>query len=256
VAVHPGVYALPLTDDLRFAADAAALLACRPGAALCNHSAAILWRLRVGVARPVHVIVPAPRRGPTLTGVIVHRSRTLTNADVRIHEGLPVTSPARVLLDIAPRLPDRDLERLRDEALFVQKITTQPEIEDQIARAGGHPGAGRFARVCGRRAKKSTTTDSGGEERLLRLIRAAGLPKPEQHVPMLGYELDFYWPHCGVAVEVDTYGTHSSPAKFEADRRRDARLLTEKRIAVIRMTDERIEQRPHEVVVVLARAVA
>jgi very-short-patch-repair endonuclease len=98
-------------------------------------------------------------------------------------------------------------------------------------------------------------TDSGPEERLLQLIRAAGLPEPRTQVPMLGYQLDFFWPQINLAVEVDAYGTHGSRARFEADRRRDARLLTERGIVVIRLTQAMIEQRPWEAVGLLARAI-
>ena len=40
----------------------------------------------------------------------VHRSRILEANDVRIRHGLPVTSPARTLLDIAPTATYRQLE--------------------------------------------------------------------------------------------------------------------------------------------------
>jgi very-short-patch-repair endonuclease len=72
---------------------------------------------------------------------------------------------------------------------------------------------------------------------------------------MLGYRLDFFWPDLALAVEVDAYGTHGSRARFEADRRRDARLLTEKGIVVLRLTRARIEDRPFETISLLARTI-
>ena len=71
---------------------------------------------------------------------------------------------------------------------------------------------------------------------------------------MLGYRLDMFWPLHRVAVEVDAYGTHGSPRRFAADRRRDARLLAERGIAVLRFTDRQIDQRPLETIATLARA--
>jgi len=221
---------------------------------LSHHSAATLWRLRPGIARPVHVTIPGDRGGPAPDGVIVHRSLTITPADVRIHEDLPVTSPARTLLDVASTLTDRDVERLLDEALFAQRILTLAEVRDVLARAGNRPGRARLARVADNHAR-CTKTDSPPEEKLLGLIRAAALPEPELQVHVLGYRLDFFWPALGVAVEVDAYGTHGSPARFESDRRRDAKLLTEKGITVLRLTRAAIEQRPFEAVGVLARAI-
>jgi very-short-patch-repair endonuclease len=184
----------------------------------------------------------------------VHHSRKLTPADLRIHHALPVTSPPRTLLDIAANLPDRDIERLLDEALFVRRLATHTELLDMVNRAGSHPGRTRLARLLGAHSR-STATDSVPAERMLRLIRVAGLPNPQLEVPMLDYRLDFYWPALRLAVEVDAYGTHGSPGRFEDDRRRDARLLTEMGVTVIRVTKLMIEERPLEALGVVARAI-
>jgi very-short-patch-repair endonuclease len=202
----------------------------------------------------VHVTIPGERGGPAPAGVVIHRSVTIAARDTRVHEGLPVTSTARTVLDVAATLPDRDVERLLDEALFVRRILTVAQIEDVLARAGGHPGRARLARVAGGHTD-STKTDSRPEERLLVLIRAAGLPEPRLRVYVLDYRLDFLWPELRLAVEVDAYGTHGSRARFEADRRRDARLLTEKGIVVLRVTEATIEHRPFEALGLVARAV-
>jgi very-short-patch-repair endonuclease len=252
--LHVGVYALPHTSDLPLAAETAALLACGDGAVLSHHTAATLWGLRPGVARPVHVTIPGDRGFPAPTGVKLHRSRTIGSADICIHDGLPVTSPARTLLDAAATLPDRDVERLLDEGLFVRRVLAIADVNEILSRAGNHPGRARLARVAATHSC-STRTDSPPEETLLALIRAAGLPDPQVQVYLLGYRLDFFWPELKLAVEVDAYGTHGSPARFEADRRRDARLLAEKGIVVLRLTRGTIEHRPFEALGLLARAI-
>jgi very-short-patch-repair endonuclease len=252
--VHPGVYALPHTLDLPHAPETAALLACGDGAALSHHTAATLWGLRPGVARPVHITIPGDRGFPAPTGVKLHRSRTIGSSDVCIHDGLPVTSVARTLLDVAATLPDRDVERLLDEGLFVRRVVAIGDVNETLSRAGNHPGRARLERVAATHSC-STKTDSPPEERLFALIRAAGLPAPQVQVYVLGYRLDFFWPELQLAVEVDAYGTHGSPARFEADRRRDARLLTERGIVVLRLTRATIEQRPFEALGLLARAI-
>lgn len=251
---HQGVYALPQTSELPLGAESAALLACGPAAALGDHTAAVLWRMRAGTARPVHVVIPAGRGPRNLAGVQIHRSATLTPADIRLHENLPLTSPARTLLDIAAHLPDRDLERILDEAMFALRIVRTAEIRDVLSRAGGHPGRGRLARTASEHTS-STRTESPPEEQMLLLIRAGDLPDPELQANVLGYRLDFYWPQLRLAVEVDSYGTHGSRTRFESDRRRDARLLTELGILVIRFTTRAIEERPIEVIARLARTI-
>jgi very-short-patch-repair endonuclease len=252
--VHRGVYAVPQTADTPLAAETAALLACGADAVLSHHSAATLWGLRPGVARPVHVTIIGARGFPRPAGVRLHRSRTLAATDIRLHESLRVTSPARALLDVAATLPDRDVERLIDEALFTRRLVTISEIADLLRRAGAHPGRARLERVASGHAH-STRTESPPEERMFGLIRGSGLPEPRLQVDVLGYRLDFFWPELRLALEVDAYGTHGSPARFEADRRRDARLLAEKRISVLRLTRSAIEERPLEAVALLGRAI-
>ena len=254
VRIHRGVYAVPHTGEIPLATETGALLACGPGAALSHHSAATLWGLRPGMARPVHVTIPGHRQGASPAGVVVHRSVTLTKADIRTHHGLPVTSPARTLLDVAATLPDRDVERLLDEALFARRLVTRAQVALVLKRSGNHPGRARLARLMDLHTD-STETESPPAEALYRLMRAAALPEPRLQVQMLEYRLDFYWPALALAVEVDAYGTHGSPARFEADRRRDARLLTEKGILVIRVTRIMIEQRRLEALGLVARAI-
>jgi very-short-patch-repair endonuclease len=254
IGVHRGVYALPHTADVPLAAEAGALLGCGAGSALSHHTASTLWRLRPGLARPVHVTIPALRGGPSLAGVEIHRSKTLARADVRLHDDLPITSPARTLLDVSAALTDRDIERMLDEALFVQRIVTAAHIRDVLKRAGGHPGRARLARVAGEH-KHSTRTESDPEEKLYTLIYVSDLPLPETQVPILGHPTDFFWRDLLLAVEVDAYGTHGSRARFESDRRRDARLLAEMGILVIRFTEQAIQTRPFEVIALLARTI-
>ena len=69
------------------------------------------------------------------------------------------------------------------------------------------------------------------------LIRAAALPEPRLQAHVLDYRLDFLWPELRLALEIDAYGTHGSRARFESDRWRDARLLAEAGIIVLRVTE-------------------
>jgi very-short-patch-repair endonuclease len=254
IRVHPGVYAVAHTAPIPLADETTALLACGDGALLSHHSAITRWRMRPGIARPIHVTIRAGRQGPAPDGVLVHRSTTLAAADARIHEGLPVTSPARTLLDVASTLTDRDIERLLDEAMFALRLVTRAQIADVLRRAGRHPGAATLARVY-RGHTRSTRTESEPEEQLLELIRAAGIPEPELQAYVLGHRIDYLWRAQGVAVEVDGYDFHSSPAAFERDRRRDGQLLTRAGIVVIRLTRRRIAEEPFAVVAELVRAV-
>lgn len=235
VPIHHGVYTFGLDTPVELGDETAALLACREGAVLSHYSAPVVWDVwpadRAN-ADEVHVTAPSTRscRQP---GICAHRSDRLTSRDVRVHRGLPVTSPARTWLDLAPELSDRDLERLFDEFLIKRLIRPQHLVELR-SRCGGHPGRGALRRFI------DVYTDSGftrsEAERLFReLIREARLPEPQTNVCLHGYEVDAYWPEHRLAVEIDGYVYHRSHSAFERDPRKSATLQAEG-IAVMRFT--------------------
>jgi hypothetical protein len=119
----------------------AAVLACGPGAVLSHVSAAALWGLRPSSAAVVDVTVPgtgARKRN----GLRIHRARDLTGqTDTR--DGIPVTTPARTVLDLAETLQRRPLERLLDQA----ENTRLADVAslDALARAHmNHHGASKL----------------------------------------------------------------------------------------------------------------
>jgi very-short-patch-repair endonuclease len=134
---------------------------------------------------------------------------------------LPVTSPARTLLDLAERLRIRDLERALDEALVVLEIVSPAELRAAVKRASGRAGASVLAKLLDRR-RSGAITQSKAERRFLELVRAAGLPEPKTQVRIAGFTVDFFWPEQRVAFEIDGYRYHTSRRAFDRDRRKDA----------------------------------
>ncbi len=261
--VHYAVYAAGHTAPIHGGAEAAALLALRPGAAL-SHITALLWWGIADEARrsepssgvgPIHITVPGGgTQGPA--GVIVHRSTILAPRDLRVHEGLPVTSPARALLDFAADQPTRELERMLDTALVQRRVNLR-QINDVVARAGRHAGRAPLTHLVD--AQRHTTfTRSEAEERFLALVRDAGLPAPLVNVRRHGFELDFLWHRPGardIAAEIDGYAFHGGRAAFERDRRRDGILRTAG-VDVLRFTWRRLTGESHAVVAELAAALS
>jgi very-short-patch-repair endonuclease len=96
-------------------------------------------------------------------------------------------------------------------------------------------------------------TRSGGERKLLRLVRAAGLPVPLSNHPVAGYSADFFWPDVGLIVEVDGVDFHRSRSKFEHDHRRDI-VHTGAGHEVIRVSGEQLDQEPLYIAAIIARA--
>jgi len=251
---HSGVFVVGPDVLIPLAEETAALLAVRAGAVLSNHTAAILGGLRPEGTGDglIHVTVHgASVEDPE--GVRVHRSTVLRAADVRVYEGLPLTSPARTLLDLAAFLDRRDLERALDQML-IQHLAGLAHVRELLTRAGRHAGRAGLQEIVDAYTG-STFTRSEAEEQFLDLIRRAKLPRPLVNAKHLGYEIDFFWPDHGVAVEIDGFAYHSTRDRFEEDRRRDQRLRRA-RITVIRITWRQLTREPEAVLVDVATALA
>lgn len=247
--LHPGVDAV---GHLALGPDAlalAAVLACGPGAVLSHLSAAVLWELLRAIAGPVHVLrTGTHRRGPA--GVRLHRAVELRPADVRVLRGVPVTSPARTLLDLAATIDDDGLlARALDEAR-ARRLVGRKELARMIGT--GRPGTASLRRAL---LDGPTFTRSEAERRLLTVVRAAGLERPRTNVRIAGFEVDALWPGARLVVEVDGYVFHSGRRAFEHDRLRDQRLQATG-YRVLRFTWRQLTERPEAVAATLGAALA
>jgi very-short-patch-repair endonuclease len=251
--MHRGVYALVPPSALPpLAAEHAAVLAFGPNAYLSHHSAAAVWGIRPPSAGAIDVTVvgrkPAARRG-----IRVHHVAAIHPLDVRVHAGIPITSPARALVDIACDLTDRDFERAFDEAI-VKRLMTLAAVRAMLLVNGRRRGADRIRAFMS--AERTTTmTRSEAEEMFLALVRKAELPAPEVNARIGRYEVDFCWRGEGVVVEIDGYAFHSSRAALERDHRRDAELQ-QMGFIVIRISWRELRHEPLRVVAWVAGALA
>jgi very-short-patch-repair endonuclease len=252
IRLQCGVYAVGHRSDVPLGRETAALLACRDGAVLSHHTAAELWGLRPPGSGDglVHITLRGNGRTRVPTAK-VHRTRLLDAQDVSIRERLPVTSPARALLDIAELLTPRELERALDEAL-VTRIVRPAQIHELLGRAHGRAGTPLLRALLARQTG-TTRTRSEAEERFIALLRSARLPEPEVNVRVHGYEVDFLWRSVRLVVEIDGYKFHSSRAAFERDRQKDAQLQASG-LATMRVTWLQMEDEPYAVIARLARA--
>jgi very-short-patch-repair endonuclease len=155
------------------------------------------------------VTAPTERRIP---GIRTHRNRTPVEATV--WRGIPVTSPARTLVDLSSVLAVADLARACHEA-GIRYGTAPGEVE---AILGGRPGAKALRRVL--RGDEHVLL-SALERRFIALMRREGLPLPVANRPAGGRYVDFRWVEQRLTVEVDGYRYHSSRHAWELDRRRE-----------------------------------
>jgi very-short-patch-repair endonuclease len=228
----------------------AAVLACGDDALLSHVSAAAMW----GLTRPRGGDIDVTLVGRTVhrrQGIAVHRARSLRRDERAARQGIPVTSPARTLLDLATTLPARDLGRAAEEAQ-VQRLLTPHQLHSYLARSSNRRGV-RALRAATRHDPAFTRSEA--ERRLLELIRAAELPEPQANVRIRDHEVDFLWRRHGLVVEVDGYAYHSTRAAFERDRRRDADLEAAG-MRVHRVTWRQISHEPEALVARLAVALA
>jgi very-short-patch-repair endonuclease len=215
--LHRGVYLVgPL--EVPLSRPMAATLAAGPGALLSHHPAAVLWGLRQPRDEPMHVTVVA--RDVRSVEISVHRIAYLHPHDATRNHGIPVTSPARTLLDLAAIATPRDLARATEEAQVQRRVSTH-SLNEQFSRYPTHRGTAALRRAI---RTDPALTRSEAERRLLELVRAARLPEPETNVRIGAHEVDFVWRTQRVVVEIDGYAFHSSRSSFERDRRRDRDL--------------------------------
>ena len=247
--LHRGIYLVGAVEP-PLARAIAAVFALGNSALLSHFPAAVLWGLRPPPAREMHVTVIARNVcGPK--AVQVHKIRSLHPGDARSRHGIPTTSPARTLLDLATQTPQRDLDRAVNEAR-VTKLASDTSLNEQFSRYPRHRGREALRTAL---QHEPAFTRREAERRLLELIRAARLPEPQTNAHVNGYEVDMLWPDQRLIVEVDSYTFHSSRAAFERDRRRDARHQAAG-YRILRVTWRQIAHETTELVAILARATA
>ena len=158
--------------------------------------------------------------------------------DVTTLRAIPITTPARTLVDLASALTPQQLERAVHQA-EVLRLLDVTQVRQALLRSG-------------RRSRHLSSflsmpspgpTRSVAEERFLELVTGAGLPRPELkvhlHVGGKLIEVDALWRAQRVVVEIDGAAAHATRRAFEDDRERDARLAVAG-FVVVRLTWRRL----------------
>ena len=243
-----GVFLWGAGEPVPGALELAACLLCGPEAWVCNDSALWLWGLD-GPAQTVELWVAGrhcrPRRGLT-----PHCTDELSPLDVTDVRGIPVTSAARTLFDLAARDDGDRLERALSDS-FGRQLVTEREIEACLDRTGPRPGGPALRRLLSHPA----ITRSRGERLFRDLVRNAGLPRPRTNVVVAGKRVDAWWPDHNLVVEFDGYDFHGHRLAFEADRATDQRLVAAG-YRVMRITWRQLTEQPLRVAANLAAALA
>ncbi len=252
--LHPvwrGVYAVGRPLLGRRGRWMAAVLACGPGAALSHGSAAALWGFGTERRDVIDVSVPATRRG-RLPGIQVHRRTKTVMKDVSDHEGIPVTSPVRTLVDQAVRLRPMQLERAVNEADKLDRVRADV-LRASLEAYRGQPGVAPLRRLLDPLSFR--LSDSELEQLMRPLARSAGLPTPETKAWVNGYEVDFFWPKLGIVLETDGLKYHRTESQQRRGLERDQAHLAAS-MWPLRFSHWQIKREPAHVRKTLRSAVA
>lgn len=251
--VLPGVYAVGHTHLPEHGREAAAILAFAGERFLSHRTGLELWEMlpRRHDRMPEVTLVGRKRRGPK--GVRVHFAQELGAEERALVHGLPVTSPIQSLVDFAASAPDREVASAYEEGL-IRNLYTRDDVGAAINRYAGRRGVGKL-RALYERDAPPTVTIGEAHRRLLELIRTSGLPHPESEVQIGRHRVDLLWRRERVIVEMDGAAFHSTPARLERDKRRDAELHAQGYV-VIRVTWRQLTHEPNAVVARIAMTLA
>lgn len=210
----------------------AAVLACGDGTVLSHGSAAELQGLWDKWPIPVDVIAPR-RAGRKIPDIRWHNVRRPIRDETELRDGIPCTTVARTIVDMAGRTGYVGLSRLVERAAFQRRLDVQ-EVDRVLAR-GRRRGAPNLRAILGLwrtddERKRKPRLRSPLEAFLLRVLIAAGVPRPETNVKLKvdggrPVEVDLLWRDERVVVEADGEETHGTRRAFQEDRQRDQRLV-------------------------------
>lgn len=232
--ILPRVYAVGHRAASYEADLAAALLYAGPGAALSHATGAHWLGLLDKPPRKIHV--STPRRCRSVPGVVVHGRR---EQDRIWHRGLPTTTLAQTFLDVAATESLRRVRRVLANADY-QDLLDARAVEAAAGR--GRPGSTRLREALAEHLPRLARTKSQLEVAFLELCEAAGIPLPETNERVAGWEVDALFRSSQIAVELDGYGNHRSPAQVKRDRRKEMALRAAG-LQPVRYSDEQLEQR-------------
>jgi very-short-patch-repair endonuclease len=234
----------------------AAVLACGEGTVLSHGSAAELiglWDKRLTLIE----VIPPDWSGRKIDGIRWHRVRVPTDAEIEERDGIPCTTAARTVVDMAGRSGWASLRRLVEQAAILRLLDVD-EI-DRVLAQGRRRGAPRLRAILA-----PWRGGAGGvpqlrsplEARLLPRLVEKGLPRPRCNVRLEvdGHylEVDLLWEEKRLAIETDGEETHGTRAAFQRDRWRD-QLLTAAGYRTARVTWRQVVDEPDAVVDRIAR---
>jgi hypothetical protein len=227
IVLHPGVYLLAGVPPTWHTEIWAALLAAGPLASVTHETSVRLHGSPHVGLRPITLTVPHGAH-PRVRGAVIHQIDDLRAHQIATIDGLPVSRPARAVVEVAATLGRRRLGRVLDDLAFDRR-TSYEEVGLALAEVArpGKPGVVALASVLDERSAASVPGDSELEHALFAALLAAGLPQPEAQRVLPGTGavegvVDAAYPDCRLILEADGRRWHTRVADLRRDHERDA----------------------------------
>ena len=219
--------------------------------AVASHRAASrVWSLPGFADAPPEVLRPHGEHQSA--GRRVHVTLVLPPAHVTTRLGIPITSPARTIFDVAGVVHPAMAERTLDAALQ-RRLCSLIEVRQvffALARRGRR-GTATMRELLEARGAGYVPPASELERLARRVLTDAGIPMPEFEVDLGDIDwigrVDCLWRPERVIVELDGRRFHDGLSARSADRERDNRFMAQG-WRVIRVTWDDLVNRPEVVV--------
>jgi hypothetical protein len=224
--VQPGVYRVAGTPSSWHQDLLAACLTAGPTALVSHRAGAAFWGFEGIRARSIEISSPRWLRRPR-GEIVLHETQDLADGDYTRLQGIPVTSPLRVLVDIGCLVPPAQLESMAVEGMRRRWFTFEQlkTRHREIARRGRN-GAGPLRALLREWDQHERLAHSGWEVRLSRLLVSMGFPRPTRQIRVVDdqgnfvAQVDMGYPALKVAIEGDSETWHTGLPRFHSDRTR------------------------------------
>lgn len=206
-----------------------------------HHSAAMMFGLSLLSKPPAGTVTltvpPGARTGRYGRGDVIRHAARLPAEHVTALFGLPVTTAARTVADIARAATFMEGVVVADSALY-ERHTSKTELRRVLAACDRWPGIAQAREVA---EFGNSATESPLESCARVFFRDHGLPPPEQQVNIVGQSgrfiarADFLWRRFWTIAEADGLMKYSAREDAIAQLKRD-RLLREAGYEVVHFT--------------------
>lgn len=245
--VMPRVYAVGQRRLPPLGRPMAAVLSSGPRAVLSHRSAGALWGIRSSGSGAVEVTVPGKSRS---TKLVRRHYVVLPSDEVTVHEGIPVTTVPRTVLDLAARSSVDEVEVAIRQVEFL-RLYDRLSLLDLIERYPGRRGIARARTSLARiEALPGGRVRSPLETKFLPFLRRHRLPRPRLNdwitLAEKRFQVDCHWADMGEIVELDGWQAHGTRSGFRDDRARD-RTLRAAGYGVTRISWSQLDDEPEAI---------